>query len=218
MKGYSSRAFLSNYTAIADSKWWRKLTDTNKNLGQVFQGITLRRYSNDSGKPYQVISVRDLENLYIETVHSESRLDVPDIQRYRLQENDVVIAIRGDLLKSSVVTDATAKSVCNQNTVFFRQENKGGQVNPLYLAALLRSDYFKQVVSANYQRSTSGLPAIRVSDLRDLQIPIPNSDIQNQLAQLFLSIEAVRTVTESALNSRQRLAQIGLLQAIGEQC
>jgi len=29
MKGYSSRAFLSNYTAIADSKWWRKLTDTN---------------------------------------------------------------------------------------------------------------------------------------------------------------------------------------------
>jgi len=30
MKGYSSRAFLSNYTAIADSKWWRKLTDTNK--------------------------------------------------------------------------------------------------------------------------------------------------------------------------------------------
>jgi hypothetical protein len=31
MKGYSSRAFLSNYTAIADSKWWRKLTDTNEN-------------------------------------------------------------------------------------------------------------------------------------------------------------------------------------------
>jgi predicted metal-binding protein len=30
MKGYSSRAFLSDYTAIADSKWWRKLTDTNK--------------------------------------------------------------------------------------------------------------------------------------------------------------------------------------------
>jgi len=42
MKGYSSRAFLSNYTAIADSKWWRKLTDTNDYLLILLSLIFIR--------------------------------------------------------------------------------------------------------------------------------------------------------------------------------
>lgn len=183
-------------------------------LGQVSQGVTLSRYSSDFGGTYRVINVGDLESLYVKNVQNEARLDISSIHRYQLREDDVVIAIRGTLLKASVVTADSKGSICNQNTVFFRLSENKEQVNPLYLAALFRSDYFKQEVSANYQRSTTSLSAIRVSDVRALEIPIPNLDIQNQLAQLFLSIEKVKEVTLSALESRQKLAEIGLLNAI----
>jgi restriction endonuclease S subunit len=183
-------------------------------LGQVSQGVTLSRYSSDSGSTYRVINVGDLESLYVKNVQNEARLNIPGIHRYQLLEDDVVIAIRGTLLKASVVTADAKASICNQNTVFFRLSENKEQVNPLYLAALFRSDYFKQEVSANYQRSTTSLSAIRVSDVRALEIPVPNLDIQNQLAQLFLSIEKVKEVTLSTLESRQKLAEIGLLKAI----
>jgi restriction endonuclease S subunit len=186
-----------------------------KHLGQVSQGITLSRYVSDSGKVYRVVNVGDLENLHIGSIQGEARLDSSGIQRYQLLEEDVVIAIRGSLLKSSVVTADSTGSICNQNTVFFRLQEKRKQVNPLYLAALLRSDYFKQIVSENYQRSTTSLPAIRVSDVRDLEIPVPHLDTQNQLAQLFLSIERVKKITLATLESRQRLAELGLFQALG---
>jgi restriction endonuclease S subunit len=183
-------------------------------LGQVSQGVTLSRYSSDFGSAYRVINVGDLDSLYVKNVQNEARLDIPGINRYQLREDDVVIAIRGTLLKASVVTADSKGSICNQNTVFFRLTKNKEQVNPLYLAALFRSDYFKQEVSANYQRSTTSLSAIRVSDVRALKIPVPNLDIQNQLAQLFLSIEKVKEVTLSTIESRQKLAKIGLLNAI----
>jgi restriction endonuclease S subunit len=184
------------------------------NLGRVSQGVTLSRYNSDSGSAYRVINVGDLESLYVKNFQNEARLDIPDIHRYQLFEDDVVIAIRGTLLKASVVTADSKGSICNQNTVFFRLNENKEQVNPLYLAALFRSDYFKQEVSAKYQRSTTSLSAIRVTDVRALKIPIPTLDTQNQLAQLFLSMEKVKEVTLSMLESRQKLAEIGLLKAI----
>jgi restriction endonuclease S subunit len=184
------------------------------NLGRVSQGVTLSRYNSDSGSAYRVINVGDLESLYVKNFQNEARLDIPDIHRYQLFEDDVVIAIRGTLLKASVVTADSKGSICNQNTVFFRLNENKEQVNPLYLAALFRSDYFKQEVSAKYQRSTTSLPAIRVTDVRALKIPMPTLDTQNQIAQLFLSMEKVKEVTLSMLESRQKLAEIGLLKAI----
>jgi restriction endonuclease S subunit len=182
------------------------------NLGRVSQGVTLSRYNSDSGSAYRVINVGDLESLYVKNFQNEARLDIPDIHRYQLFEDDVVIAIRGTLLKASVVTADSKGSICNQNTVFFRLNENKEKVNPLYLAALFRSDYFKQEVSAKYQRSTTSLSAIRVTDVRALKIPMPTLDTQNQLAQLFLSME--KEVTLSMLESRQKLAEIGLLKAI----
>jgi restriction endonuclease S subunit len=184
-----------------------------KELGKISQGITLSRYASDQGTAYRVVSISDLEDLYVGDAQGQAQLVVPDFQRYQLLENDVVIAIRGTLLKSSVVTAALQGSVSNQNTVFFR--SKSQEVDPLYLAVLLRSQYFEQLLSSKLRRSTTTLPAVKVSDIRSLEVPLPDLHTQNQIAQLFLSVEQVKKVTLSAIETRQKLSEIALFQALG---
>ena len=184
-----------------------------KELGQISQGITLSRYADSQGISYRIVSVADLEDLRIENTQTQVQLAVNEIQRYQLRENDVVIAIRGALLKSSVVTKALQDSLSNQNTVFFRATDEKG-VSPLYLAILLRSEYFRQLPSFKERQSTTTLPAIRVADLRRLEIPLPDLQTQNQIAQLFLSVEQVKKVTLSAIETRQKLVNAALTKAL----
>lgn len=184
-----------------------------QDLGQISQGITLSRYADQAGDFHQVISMTNLDDLYVREPQELTQLSVPDIQRYQLHKNDVVIAIRGSLLKSSVIPQALENSVCNQNTVFFR--SGGEEINPLYLAVLLRSEYFRQSPLIRERQSTQLLAGIRVTDLRSLRIPLPNLQTQHEIAQLFLSIEQAKKVTTSALNTRQVLANVALVQALG---
>jgi Type I restriction modification DNA specificity domain len=182
-------------------------------LGRISQGITLSRYAASAGGSYRVINVTNLEDLYVREPEELTQLSVPDVQRYQLHENDVVIAIRGSLLKSSVIAQTRENSICNQNTVFFRSESE--EINSLYLAVLLRSEYFRQSPLIREQHSTQLLAGIKVADLRSLKIPLPNLQTQHEIAQLFLSIEQVKKVTTSALETRQILANEALVQALG---
>jgi Type I restriction modification DNA specificity domain len=184
-------------------------------LGQIFQGITPSRYADEQGHSYSVINVTSLEDLYVKEPHTQTQLSIPDSQwtQLQLRENDVVIAIRGSLLKSSVVTKALEGSISNQNTVFFRANSK--EIDPLYLAVLLRSDYVAQLPALRERQSTTTLPAMRVADLRSLKIPVPNLPTQHEIAQLFLAVEQTQKVTMSALETRQNLANVALLKALG---
>lgn len=184
-------------------------------LGIVSQGITISRYASEEGKVFSVVNVSDLEDLYLEQVQGKAQLIEAEIQRYSLRENDVIIAIRGTLLKSSVITSALEGSLSNQNTVFFRA--KSHEIDSLYLAVLLRSNYFQRMPSFRERQSTTTLPAIRISELRTLEIPLPDLHTQYHIAQSFLSIEQAKKAMLSAVEIRQKLSEIALLQALGVQ-
>jgi len=198
----------SNFYVLAMAVQFMQL----EKLGQISQGITLSRYANDQGETYRVITVSDLEKLCIEDVKVQAQLALSDCERYKLLKNDVVIAIRGTILKSSVVTASLEGSVSNQNTVFFR--SKLNEVNPLYLAVLLRSEYFEQMQSFKKRQSTTTQPSIKVAELRNLEIPLPDLYTQDQVAQLFLSIERAEEITLSAIQTRQKLSKIALFKAL----
>jgi Type I restriction modification DNA specificity domain len=184
-----------------------------QSLGQVSQGIPVGRYANPQGDSYPMITATNLEELYIKEAQSHTRLSIPDAGRYQLRYNDVVIAIRGSLLKSSVVSQSVEGSVSNQNTVFFRSQAKA--INPLYLAALLRSEYFGQLPFVRERQSTTNLPTLKIADLRKLEIPLPDVQTQHEIAELFLALEQVKKVTLSMLEIRQTLANTALAQALG---
>jgi restriction endonuclease S subunit len=187
-----------------------------QDLGEsVFQGLSVSRYRGGEGVSELIVNVKDLENLYIEHELEPIKLDSPtNIQRYRLRKNDVVIAIRGSLLKTSVVTEVSQGSIAGQNVAVFRPKDLE-QVNPGYIAVLMRSKWMEESLHL-LQRSSTTLPSIRVSELRELKIPLPKIGIQNQVTQLFLLFESYKKITLDALEARQELTEMSLFHLLGD--
>lgn len=186
-----------------------------RELGEISQGIPTQRYKSNQGDLYQIVNVGDLESLYIKEVQNQIELNPQSVERYELRKYDVVIAIRGTLLKSSVFTEIGRKTVPNQTTAVFRPDLE--KVNPLYIAVLLRSDYFEQLISFYQRQSTTTLASLRVSELRSLEIPLPALTVQQQIADLFLTMEDMEKVIQDEIKTRRNLSKLALLKAIEKQ-
>ncbi|MBD2102314.1 restriction endonuclease subunit S [Leptolyngbya sp. FACHB-261] len=186
-----------------------------KDLGEsLTQGLSVSRYRDNGGESEFIVNVKDLEKLHIEHDLEQIKLNnTASIQRYRLRKNDVVIAIRGSLLKSSVVTEASEGSIAGQNVAIFRPKDLK-QVNPGYIAVLMRSKWMEKLLYTPQKRSSTTLPSIRVSELRELKIPLPEINTQNQIVQLFLLFESYRELTLDALAARQELTEMSLFQLL----
>jgi restriction endonuclease S subunit len=185
-------------------------------LGSITQGLSVSRYRNSNGILESIVNVKDLENLYID--HEVDKIELngtASIQQHRLEKNDVIIAIRGSLLKSSVVTQASAGSFAGQNVAVFRPISLE-RVNPGYIAVLLRSKWMEQSLNVLYRRSSTNLPSIRVSDLREIKIPLPVISIQNQINQLFILLESYEEITLNALEARKELTETAILKLFEE--
>jgi restriction endonuclease S subunit len=182
-------------------------------LGDISQGITLKRYENDKGSSERIVKVSDLKQLCLRDRDSLSQvqLKVSNIKRYQLRTNDVVIAIRGTLL-ASVVKDEVQGSVAGQNVAVFRPNLD--KVNPLYIAVLIRSKWLEQSLNILQRQSTTTLPAIRVSELRIIEIPLPDLPTQNQIAQLFLLAERNAEILREELDIKKNIVEFTLFQIL----
>ncbi|PPJ63132.1 restriction endonuclease subunit S [Cuspidothrix issatschenkoi] len=186
-----------------------------EDLVHIYQGVTLKRYENELGSQEQIINSRNLEQIYISGELSSSQLDSFNLFKYRLQTDDVVITIRGTPLKASVVKDEVKGCLPNQNLAILRVKEKN--LNSVYLAVLMRSKWLEKELSTLYSQSI-GTQLLKISQLRELEIPLPSLDRQNQLAQLFLAAEQYTQITLDALEARNNLTQLIFSQILeGEQ-
>ncbi len=188
-----------------------------EDLVHIYQGVTLTRYENELGSQEQIINSRNLEQIYISGELSTSQLDSSNLSKYRLQTDDVVITIRGTSLKASLVTDEVKGSLPHQNLAVLRV--KAENLNPIFLAVLMRSKWLEKQISTLYSQSI-GTQLLKISQLRvlELKTPLPSLDKQNQLAQLFLAAEHYTQITLDALEIRNHLTQLIFSQILeGEQ-
>ncbi|MTJ06191.1 restriction endonuclease subunit S [Anabaena sp. UHCC 0204] len=181
-----------------------------EDLVHIYQGVTLKRYENELGSQEQIINSRNLEQIYISGELSTSQLDSSNLSKYRLQTDDVVITIRGTPLKASVVKDQVKGCLPNQNLAILRPAKN---LNPVFLAVLMRSKWLETQISGLYSQSI-GTQLLKISQLRELEIPLPSLDRQNQLAQLFLAAEQYTQITLETLEQRNHLTQVALSQIL----
>ena len=185
-------------------------------LVKIAQGFPLSRHRDDDGQSTPVVNVKDLEKLYVE--HEPENFSISsqgNVERYRLKAGDVVIAIRGSLFKSSIVTKMSQGSIAGQNVAFFRLP-ENNLVEASYIAVLMRSGLIEQILNLK-RRSSTTLPSIRISDLRELKIPLPEISIQKQIVQLFLLSEQFAQKTLEVLAARQELVETTLYQLLYEE-
>ncbi|BAZ31683.1 hypothetical protein NIES4074_41560 [Cylindrospermum sp. NIES-4074] len=185
-----------------------------KELVQIYQGVTLNRYQDDHGSQERIINSRNLEQIYIGGELSTAQINASKLSQYRLHADDVVITIRGTPLKASLVTDEVQGCLPNQNLAVLRPK---AQINPVFLAVLMRSKWLEQHLVTLYSQSI-GTQLLKISQLRDMQIPLPNLNTQNKLAQLFLAAERYTQITLETLEIRNSLTQLTFSQILeGEQ-
>jgi restriction endonuclease S subunit len=193
-----------------------------QDLGEsIGQGFSVSRYKDDEGVSESIVNVKDLENLYIK--HDLEKIKLNEIklnesaiiQKYRLRKDDVVIAIRGALLKSSVVTEISAGSIAGPNVAFFRPKDLT-HINPGYIAVLMRSKWMEESLYTLKGNSSTTLPSIRISDLRELKIPLPTINTQNKIIELFSLFESYKELTLDTLSARQNLTEMALSQLLSK--
>ena len=182
-----------------------------EDLVHIYQGVTLKRYEDELGSQEPIINSRNLEQIYIGGELSIAQLDSSNLSKYRLQTDDVVITIRGTPLKASLVTDEVKGSLPHQNLAVLRV--KVENLNPIFLAVLMRSKWLETQISTLYSQSI-GTQLLKISQLRELEMLLPSLDRQNQLAQLFLAAEHYTQITLEILEQRNHVTQLALSQIL----
>ncbi len=176
----------------------------------LFQGILLSRYRDNTVAPRPIVNVSDLEHLCIDGKLGSVQVALPNPQ-HQLQVDDVIVTLRGSTFKASVVTPQAQGGVAGQNLAVLRPCS---EINPLYLAVILQSQWMQTKLAGLYMQST-GTQVIRLSQLAELPIPIPALEIQNKLAQFFLATEKRNQIAQEEIIARQQVAEAVLINVVG---
>ncbi len=189
-----------------------------KKLTISHQGLSQNRYQSDRDDREEWlnrINASDLERLEIKNDPNnplkQVLVQVPKSQ-YLLQVGDVVMTLRGTPLKAAVVMKEVEGAIAGQNLAVFRPQPI---LDSVYLAVLLRSQWMKSKLAKFYMQST-GTQLLKLSQLRELQIPLPDLETQQKIGKLFLKIEEANQIALQEIKTRQNIAEGILVNAIKE--
>jgi len=185
---------------------------------RLTQGIQVTRYQAVNGinyRDYRLVTHRHLvDGFHLNGELDEVRLSSVDLSKYQLHTNNIVMIIRSKIGKSSLVTEDIEGSLADQNLAILQCRDTS-KILPRYLVAILNSEWFVQ----HQLSSITGLStvnSISLFQLRKLKIPVPDQDIQKKIADLFFTLEEIKTSSLKALEIRQKLAESSLFELFGE--
>ena len=184
-------------------------------LVSITQGIQVARYQdNNNGADCRLVSPRHLDGFYLKADLDVVALSNVDLRKYQLHTNNIVMIIRYKIGKASLVTENIEGSIADQNLAILQCKGTF-KVLPRYLVAILNSEWFlyHQLSSIT---GASTVISISLSQLRKLKIPVPDQDIQKKIADLFFTLEEIKTSSLKALEIRQKLAESSLFELFGE--
>lgn len=139
-----------------------------------------------------MISIKDLKNGIIILDPDQKRMlkDSKSIEKSKIKEKDILVATRGDFRSAIVHLEAT-KYTINQNLVGLRLNNK---ILPEVLVIYLNSTEGQQQLTARSYGTT--VNSITISDLLNIQVPVPPMEIQKILVNYFTSIQDYKTLMQ----------------------
>lgn len=188
-------------------------------LGELCQGVLLQRYLSQPGAPgsqlLPVVHPRDLDFLMLEQSGLSSEYLLPsDSPAFSLQQNDILISVKGASQKAAVITASAVGAVATNNMALLRlHRGLKYPVSPLYLAGLLRSEAFQEELGRLY-RISSNTRSLSLKQLRKLLIPLPTLEFQTVFADAFFHLERFMLTAQSVLGARQTLVEHSLQQLL----
>ncbi len=177
---------------------WRSLGDVSL---AIDYGLNTEATEEGTGRVFLRIS--DITDQGVLNPGPKKRLttEVEGIDRFLLQEGDIVVARSGATFgRSFLTTSAEVGWIFASYLIRFRPDPS--QVEPQYLAAVLRSELFRQY--ADRVGRSAAQPNINSKELARFRFPLPAISEQRLIAALFRQLDAVAQSSDD-FNSRLRV-------------
>ncbi|WP_213243348.1 MULTISPECIES: restriction endonuclease subunit S [Gordonia] len=172
----------------------------------VSSGITKGRKTSEATNltPYLAVANVQAGHLKMDAV-KEIPATVAEIQRYALQDGDLVLTEGGDpdKLGRGTVWRSQLPLCLHQNHIF-RVRPDVRLVLPDYLAASLASPELKSYFLRS-AKQTTGIASINMTQLRAAPVPIPSMSQQLQFLTLSAAIESQRLAVQHLLSADDEL-------------
>ncbi|WP_072143525.1 restriction endonuclease subunit S [Pseudanabaena sp. 'Roaring Creek'] len=192
--------------SVANPKNW----DENKTLGEVsdiVSGITKGRKLNGQSVrevPYlAVVNVQDqkLDLSVIKTIEAKE----DEIERYRLQVNDLVLTEGGDpdKLGRGTIWHGELPECIHQNHIF-RVRIKLNELHPRFLMWLIGSKRGKSYFLKS-AKQTTGIASINMTQLKGFPVLIPPLQLQKEFAQRVEAVEKLKATHRASLSQLEAL-------------
>lgn len=131
---------------------------------------------------------------------------------YKLRENDIVIARRGDLSKCAMITEKDDKCLCGTGSFFIRLNNN--KVYPKFFLLLYKSDDLQSAILGKSIGLT--MPNLNQSILNNLEFQLPplseQKNIINKIESIESQIVSLKAICDEASDRKKAILHRELIE------
>ena len=190
VKNINYSLYTSNYMEIEkiEIKNPMKLNSICKDVYRGYQVSSneIKQFSeNINGREeYQIVNITNITDGNIDSDLTKIYPDTDKMDKYLLQDKDLLVSSKGTLSKFAVVEiKNNEKYIPSGNFTILRLDTN--VINPYYLKIFFESN--KGTAIINSIKSGGVLPAINLSQFKEINIPVPSIEEQNRIVNRYLA-------------------------------
>ncbi len=176
-------------------------TPTSLGMSFVEQGIGFLRVQN----------INDGEVIFEENVLHIDEKTHQTLKRSQIKSGDVLVSIAGSIGRAAVVPDNAPELNCNQAVAIVRVKE---QLFQPYLRYWLES--YEAQTQIRGVTVTGTIANLSLSQLGNLQIPLPPIETQKRIAAILDQAEALRSLRRQSIGQLDALARSIFLEMFGD--
>lgn len=152
----------------------------------IFIGLPsyIIKESDEPVNRLHAVNLKDLASGRV-AVEGLSAISVPaghNLERFRVAAGDVLVSARGTKFKAALAGPEVSGAIVSANLINIRP---GKELYPVFLAAYLTSAEGEKQVLSRAKATTSGQLLLNVSDIEDIEIPLPPYEVQKKIGDLW---------------------------------
>lgn len=185
--------------ALNDRRW-----DISRTLGDVsdiVSGITKGRKAKGPFERVPYLAVVNVQDMRLDlTTVKEIDATNSEIEKYRLQRNDLLLTEGGDpdKLGRGTLWQEELPLAIHQNHIFRVRLHADAGLNPVFLNWLVGSERGRRYFLRS-AKQTTGIASINATQLRNFPLLVPPLDLQRSFSDRMAKLEAQKTAHRAHL-------------------
>ncbi len=206
----SNYSLLSNNymnAEIIEIKNPKQLKDVTNELFRGYQVSTseISQYSENKNNidPYKIINITNITNGEIDKDLTSIYPENDKMDRYLLKDQDLLVTLKGTTTKFAVASVKNdERYIPSGNFTILRLNTK--IINPYYLKMFFECN--KGTAILNSIRSGGVLPSINISLFKEINVPVPSMNEQNEIVNRYLAKnDEIKIMKNKLLSLEQNL-------------